>query len=430
MANKIQIKRRAATGAPTTSQAVQSELAYNENDQILYIGSGGTSSASSSVVSIGGSGAFVALAGSQTIAGTKTFSTAIAVGSGGTGTSTAPTAGAVAYGASTSALGYTAVGTSGQVLLSGAGGTPTWSTNIAGSAAGLTSTLVAASGGTGFASYTVGDVLAAGTTSAFSKVSPGATGTLLTSNGTGTLPSFNALTTVALTTGTISTAPSGSNDIVNKAYADSIASGINFHAACQYATTTTLPSNTYNNGSSGVGATLTATANASLTIDGHTFVLADQGMRILVKNEATAANNGVYVLTQYGTGSQPYILTRATDYDTSGSGTNEIDQGDYLLIISGSANANTSWIQQTALPITVGTTAIVFLQFGGAGTAYSAGTGLTLSSNQFSITNTAVSANSYGDTSLGQSFAAFTVNGQGQLTAASTVTINLDGGTY
>ena len=430
MANKIQIKRRAATGAPSTSQAVQSELAYNEADQILYIGSGGNSSASSSVVPIGGSGSFVALTGAQTIAGAKTFSTAIAVGSGGTGTSTAPTAGAVAYGATTSAIGYTAVGTAGQVLISGATGTPTWTTNIAGSAAGLTSTLVASSGGTGFASYTVGDVLAAGTTSTFSKVSPGATGTILTSNGTGTLPSFTALTTVALTTGTISTAPSGSTDIVNKAYADSIASGINFHAACQYATTTTLPSNTYNNGSSGVGATLTATANATLTIDGYTFVSGDVGKRILVKNEATQANNGVYTLTQAGTGSLPYILTRATDYDTSGSGTNEVDQGDYLLIIYGSANANTSWIQQTALPITIGTTAIVFLQFGGAGTAYSAGTGLTLASNVFSITNTAVTANSYGDTSLGQSFAAFTVNAQGQLTAASTVTINLDGGTY
>jgi hypothetical protein len=427
MANKIQIKRRAASGAPSTSQAVQSELAYNEADQILYIGSGGNSSASSSVVPIGGSGSFVALTGNQTISGTKTFNTAIAVGSGGTGTSTAPTAGAVAYGATTSAIGYTAVGTAGQVLISGATGTPTWTTNIAGSAAGLTSTLVAASGGTGFSSYTVGDVLAAGTTSTFSKVSPAAAGTLLTSNGTGVLPSFTALTTVALTTGTITTAPSGANDIVNKAYADAIATGINFHEAVELATTAALPANTYNNGTSGVGATLTATANGALSVDS---VLTVAGNRILVKNESTQANNGVYVVTQVGSGGTPYILTRATDFDTVGTGVDQIDEGDFFLVISGTVNANSAWVQQTALPITIGTTAIVFQQFAAGGTTYSAGTGLTLSSNVFSITNTAVTANSYGDTSLGQAFAAFTVNAQGQLTAASTVTINLDGGTY
>ena len=427
MANKIQIKRRAATGAPTTSQAVQSELAYNESDQILYIGSGGNSSASSSVVPIGGSGSFVALTGNQTISGVKTFNTAIAVGSGGTGTSTAPTAGAVAYGATTSAIGYTAVGTAGQVLISGATGTPTWTTNIAGSAAGLTSTLVASSGGTGFSSYTVGDVLSAGTTSTFSKVSPAAAGTLLTSNGAGVLPSFTALTTVALTTGTITTAPSGSNDIVNKAYADSIATGLNFHEAVELATTAALPSNTYNNGTSGVGATLTATANGALSVDS---VLTVAGERILVKNESTQANNGVYVVTQVGSGGTPYILTRATDFDTTGSGVDQIDEGDFFLVISGTVNQNSAWVQQTPLPITIGTTAIVFLQFAAGGTTYSAGTGLTLSSNTFSITNTAVTANSYGDTSLGQAFAAFTVNAQGQLTAASTVTINLDGGTY
>jgi hypothetical protein len=432
MANKIQIKRRAASGAPTTSQAVQSELAYNEADNILYIGSGGNASASSSVVPIAGSGAFVDLTSNQTISGTKTFNTALGISSGGTNSTATPTAGGVGYGTGT-AHAYTIVGTSGQVLVSGGSGTPTWTTNISGSAAGLTSTLVASSGGTGFSTYTVGDVLAAGTTSTFSKVSPGAAGTLLTSNGTGTLPSFTALTTVALTTGTISTTPTGSTDIVNKSYADSIGSGINFHAACQWATTADLGSVTYSNGSSGVGATLTnAGTQATLVIDGHTFTGTDvsNATRVLVKNESNQAYNGIYTVTNQGSGSTNWVLTRATDYDTSGTGTNEVDQGDYVLVINGTANANTSWIQQTPLPITIGTTAIVFLQFGAGGTTYTAGTGLTLSSNQFSITNTTVTANSYGDTSLGQSFAAFTVNGQGQLTAASTVVINVDGGTY
>lgn len=177
------------------------------------------------------------------------------------------------------------------------------------------------------------------------------------------------ITSIALTTGTISTAPSANTDIVNKLYADSIGTGINFHSACAYATTAALsPANTYNNGASGVGATLTASSNGTLTIDGYTLLVGDVGKRLLVKDEAAGANNGVYTLTQAGTASLPYILTRATDYDTSGTGTNEVDQGDFLLILSGTTNGNTSWVQQTPLPITMGSTALVFTQFGSSPT--------------------------------------------------------------
>jgi hypothetical protein len=230
------------------------------------------------------------------------------------------------------------------------------------------------------------------------------------------------ITSVALTSGTITTAPSSSNDIVNKSYADSIASGINFHQACNYATTTALAANTYNNGSSGVGATLTANANGVLIIDGYTFLSTDIGKRILVKNESTGANNGIYTLTQEGTLLQPYILTRATDYDTSGAGINEIDQGDMVLIISGTTNSNTSWVQQTPLPITVGTTALVFIQFAAVQT-YTAGTGLTLSTNQFSITNIGT-AGTYGSASV---VPVLTTNAQGQVTAVTNTTIAISG---
>jgi hypothetical protein len=226
------------------------------------------------------------------------------------------------------------------------------------------------------------------------------------------------LTSVALTTGTISTAPSSSTDIVNKSYADSIASGVNFHAACQYATTAALPANTYNNGASGVGATLTAVAVGTLTIDSYTLVIGDVGKRLLIKNETTQANNGAYVLTQAGTVVLPYILTRATDYDTSGSGTNEVDQGDLILVISGTTNANTSWVQQTPLPITIGTTAIVFLQFAAIQT-YTAGTGLTLATNQFSITNVGT-AGTYGTSTQ---IPVFVTNAQGQVTSVTNTAI-------
>jgi len=237
-----------------------------------------------------------------------------------------------------------------------------------------------------------------------------------TFNGKANAGANTNITSVALTTGTISTAPTSSTDIVNKSYADSISAGVNFHAACNYATATALPANTYNNGTSGVGATLTATSNGALVIDGHTFVSPTEvGFRVLIKNESTQANNGIYTVTQVGSGSLPYILTRATDYDTSGSGPNEIDAGDMVLVLSGSTNANTSWVQQTPLPITVGTTAIVFLQFAAIQT-YTAGTGLTLSTNQFSITNTGT-AGTYGSGTL---IPVITTNAQGQVTSVTT----------
>jgi hypothetical protein len=233
----------------------------------------------------------------------------------------------------------------------------------------------------------------------------------------GVTPAAGTFTSVAMTTGTITTAPTTGTDIVNKDYADAIASGINFHQACRLATTTALAANTYNNGTSGVGATLTANANGALSVDSVAVAV---GNRILVKNEATQANNGVYTVTQTGSAGAPYILTRATDFDTAGTGVDQIDAGDFFLITAGSTLANTSWVQQTPLPITVGSTAIVFSQFG-APLTYSAGTGLTESpSYTFNIANTGVTSGSYG---LAASVPTIAVNAQGQITSASNTAI-------
>jgi len=237
----------------------------------------------------------------------------------------------------------------------------------------------------------------------------------------GTVPAAGTFTSVTMTSGTITTAPSTGNDIVNKTYADSIASGINFHQSCKYATTTALPAVTYNNGTGGVGATLTANANGALTVDGYTFTSpADNGTRILVKNQAATLQNGVYTLSQAGDAGLPFILIRATDFDTAGSGVDQIDQGDFFLITSGTANANTSWVQQTPLPIIVGTTGIVFSQFG-APLTYSAGTGLTESpAYTFNIATTGVGAATYGSASQ---VPVIGVNAQGQITTASNTSI-------
>jgi len=229
-------------------------------------------------------------------------------------------------------------------------------------------------------------------------------------------------TLAGLTSVTLTQDPVAALQAATKQYVDNVASGINFHNACYYATTVDLGSVTYNNGALGVGATITnAGAQAVLVIDGHTFTSTDasNAVRILVKNESNGAYNGIYTLTNQGSGSTNWVLTRATDYDSTGSGTNEIDAGDLVLVLYGTANANTSWVQQTPLPIIIGTTAIVFVQFA-APITYTAGTGLTLAGTTFSITNTAVTAGAYGSaTQVGT----FTVNAQGQLTLAGNTTV-------
>ena len=203
-----------------------------------------------------------------------------------------------------------------------------------------------------------------------------------------------AINSVALTTGTISATPASANDIVNKAYADSIASGINFHQAVVYATTTNLGTVIYNNGTSGVGATLTKdTPFATLAIDGHTFVSpTDIGDRVLIKDQTNTAYNGVYTVTNVGSGASAWVLTRATDFDSKGSGVDQIDAGDFFLVTAGATLANTSWVQQTPLPIVIGTTAIVFTEFG-AQITYSAGTGLDLNGTVFSLETPVTIAN-------------------------------------
>lgn len=251
-----------------------------------------------------------------------------------------------------------------------------------------------------------------------------AAGSAVTILDIGTLGVSTAnITTANITSGTVSTTPTNNTDIVNKQYADAIASGIHFHEAVAYATTAALPACTYNNGTSGVGATLTGDANGALTIDSYTFTSpADNGERVLIKNQVNEAHNGVYTLTQAGNSSPgaPFILTRATDFDTVGTGVDQIDEGDFFLVTSGTANLNTAWVQQTAPPITIGTTAIVFQQFS-APITYTAGTGLNESPTYtFNIATTGVTADTYGSASQVPVFA---VNAQGQLTTVTDTAI-------
>jgi hypothetical protein len=286
---------------------------------------------------------------------------------------------------------------------------------------------VAASGGTTGLTFTGSPITTSGTltlggTLAVANGGTGATtaGAARTSLSAAALGANTDITSVTLTTGTISTAPTNGTDIVNKTYADSIASGINFHQAVRLATVAALPANTYNNGTGGVGATLTGNANGALSVDGVAVAV---GNRILVKDEVAQANNGVYVVTQTGSGAAVYILTRATDFDSAGTGVDQIDAGDFFLVTAGSTLTNTSFVQQTPLPITVGTTGITFIQFG-APILYSAGTGLSLAGTVFSITSTGLTANTYGSASAVPVIA---FNAQGQATSVTNTNIAISG---
>lgn len=126
---------------------------------------------------------------------------------------------------------------------------------------------------------------------------------------------------------------------------------------------------TYNNNTTGVGATLTnAGVMAALTIDGVAMAV---GNRVLVKDQVSTFQNGIYTVTSIGNGATNWIMTRATDFDNAPS--NEIAQGVFVVVVSGTLNAATLWIETGAGPFTIGTTPIIFTELtalvDGGGTA-------------------------------------------------------------
>jgi hypothetical protein len=169
--------------------------------------------------------------------------------------------------------------------------------------------------------------------------------------------------------------PENPQDAATKAYVDAATQGLHIHATVKAATGATLAtitggSVTYDNGTSGVGATLTL-GTALTALDNYNL---QNGDRILVKNQATAAHNGIYIWATGGT-----VLTRSNDFDTA----SEIAGGDFVFVDSGDNYSNTGWVTTDEVN-TVGSDPVNWIQFSGAGT-FLAGDGLLLNGSTFNI---------------------------------------------
>jgi hypothetical protein len=443
MANTIRIKRRSSDStAPSTSQAVNGELAINESNDILYYGKGGNSSASSSVIKIGGSGAFATLDTTQTISGTKTF-TGGATLSGGADL-TVPVGDFILTGASSNGQVLTANGTGGAVqwttlssnnaFTSFTDGTNTATADTASdtfkfrSSGPLTitvtndevthgdnalftvGTVAIANGGTGQTSYTNGDLLtynSSSSTTNLTKVGIGTNGHFLKVNSG--LPAWSALTSGEVTTAlgytpvnkagdtltgylTLHADPSSAMQAATKQYVDGVAQGLHVHATADAATTARLGALagvtvTYSTGTQAITWTGGTAADSAGFTDGVTLTASTteaSASRLLVKNEGDASGLGAaYNGTYYVYGSRE--LRRTSDGNAAG----DFAGGDFCFVTTGTLYEATGWVQ-TEEVITLDTTPIIWQQFSGAGTI-TAGNGLTQSGTTINVATASAS---------------------------------------
>jgi hypothetical protein len=407
------------TGFIATPVAADTFLKW-DGSQIVWgaLPGGGTVT---SVNASGGTTGMTFTGGPITSSGTLTMSGTLIAANGGTGLNSL-TAGDTLYYTSGDAYSKLPIGAA-TYMMTSSGTAPQWTdpasvtvgtatssttaTNIAGGAAGAipyqtgsnTTALLAAGSG----------VLVGGTTPSYS-TTPTLTGTNFSAIPNGALSNSSvtigttaislgatSLTLGGLTSIDLTQNPTTALQAATKQYVDTlVSSGITYHAPVKYEVpnSTGNLNATYNQPGGpgvGVGATLTnAGALAAFAPDGPT---ASPGDRILIYNQTNAFENGVYTVTTVGDGSTPWVLTRATDADTySLKSPNGLGEGDAFFIQSGNTGAGETYVCNTSGTITFGTTNITFVQVS-ASQVYSAGTGLTLTGTQFSLTTPVSAAN-------------------------------------
>jgi len=309
---------------------------------------------------------------SGTLAGALAYSGGrIVIGNGSAAVNVALSTDAVTIGSTSVALGATATTIAGLSSVT--------STTFVGALTGNASTATTLQtartiNGTSFDGSANITVTAAAGTLTGSSLNSGVTASSLTS--VGTLTGLTMGGNIAMGDNKITGlgTPTSAADAVTKAYVDTISSGLHVHPSVNYATTGALGTagnlvggtitTTYSNGTSGVGATLTIATSSNwsaITVDAQSLTVTD---RILIKNQATALQNGIYTVTQVGSvgNTTSFIFTRALDSDESP----EIDAGDLTYVVAGTVHGGDGYVQTTP-NVTVGTTSVTWTQFSGAG---------------------------------------------------------------
>ncbi|MDA7548922.1 hypothetical protein N8774_00580 [Gammaproteobacteria bacterium] len=170
--------------------------------------------------------------------------------------------------------------------------------------------------------------------------------------------------------------PSQATDAVTKAYVDGVKQALDIKDSVRVGSQSNL-NTTYNNGTSGVGATLTASGNGAISVDSTNLTSGD---RVLVKAQTDAKQNGIYSVTTVGDVSNPFVLTRTTDADSAA----EVTGGMFTFVEEGS-DADAGFVLSNITgSASIGTDNITMTQFSGAGSV-TAGNGLSKSGNTLAV---------------------------------------------
>lgn len=416
----------------TTVPAARINLlpSYSGNaGRVLALNAGGTDvewvsvTGAGTVTSVNASGGTTGLTfsgGPITSAGTLTLNGTLIVANGGTGI-TGYAVGDIVFANATTSLDKLPIGAT-NFLLASSGTAPAYvdpaTVTVGNATNAVTATTATTAGSATTATTATTATNLGGGASGSIPFQSGAGATTFLASGTGVLvnaggnPSYSM--TPSLTQVTVAANPTAALEVTTKQYVDAlIASGIQFHSPVRVGSSANLDA-TYNNGTAGVGATLTnADVQAALVIDGVTVVVAD---RVLVYGQTAQAENGIYVVTDVGSVSTNWVLTRASDADTYVvDGASGLSEGSTVFVQEGTVGAGETYTCNTSGAIVFGTTAITFAQISSA-QIYSAGTGLTLTGTTFSLTSPV--ATTLGGTGL----TSFTTNGAVFATSTSALT--------